>query len=169
MNITELNENFGKSRLHMSAMCYYCCYCDLLAPLNYSEIKTIKRFQPYEPEMKEWQREIDSRKKEGELAAIMDFRQIIHKHCLVKITKEEILLLKERNLNNQYIPQRSENKLLIIKNIRDIPYQSVECLRCDGIFDEKHLGYVFSHKGKSHYIHSNCYKTMLEYQQKKST
>jgi len=168
MDITILNKNFGKSRLNVSARCLYCCYCDLMAALNYSELKSIKQFQPYEPELEDWQKVIDAQRKEGELASIMDYKQIIHKHCLARITKEEILLVRERNLNNQYVPLRSENKLLVIKNIRDIPFHDVECLRCASVFEERNLGYVFSHKGKSNYIHADCYKIMLNYQ-KKST
>lgn len=147
------------------AQCFYCCYCDILCALTQKDLKSIKEYQPLEPELEDWQKAIDIQRRPGEMALTIGYRQVIHKHCLALISKETLLAIKKKNPNNQSIPQRSENKLLVIGNIGEIPRDCL-CLRCENGFRENYLGFVFrlSHQTESHYIHADCYQIMLDYQ-----
>ena len=164
------NKHFGISRWHISAQCFYCCYCDTLGALTHRELKSIKEYQPLEPPLEEWQKVIEVYKKPGELGSLIGFRQMLHRHCMLIINNTDKGLLpaiKRKNPNNQYIPERpkgsEKSSLLVIKELKQIPKFSA-CLRCQAHFHEKYLGFAFSHKGSTHYIHSDCYQLMLDYQ-----
>lgn len=162
----ELNPNYGKSRIHFKSQCYYCCYCDLLAPTNRFQTQQVEKYLAVEPGMAEWQKQIDQLKKPGEVAICMAYRQIIHKHCLKVISTDTTILqeLKERNPNNRYILKRSP-QLLVIPRLDSIPRGS-ECIRCESFFRNDYLGFAFSHQAKTHYVHADCYQIMEDYQKK---
>lgn len=173
MEISELNPNFGRSRWHVMAQCFYCCYCDILVAVKYRELDSIKQYGPLEGSLEEWQKAIDVYKKPNETGQFIGFRQALHQHCLsiINHTDKALLLeIKKRNLNNQPIPQRSEKRLLVIERMAQLP-RDAECLRCQAYFRENYLGYAFKEGQSTRYIHADCYQIMLDYQEeaKKST
>lgn len=167
------NPNFGRSRWHVMAQCFYCCYCDTLGALTHRELKSVNRYLPQEGPLEEWQKGVDVYRKPGEVGKLIGFRQMIHQHCLsiVNNTNKDLLLeIKKRNLNNQSIPSRSEKRLLVIQKLQQLP-DDAECLRCQASFRENYLGYAFKEGNSTRYIHPDCYQIMLDYQEevKKST